>query len=210
MSSVTNEAEQMIQRAVAGDEEALVALLAEHGPIVSRRVASRISARWNAQIEADDVMQVTYLEAFLRIQQFSPQGTGAFQRWLERIAENNLRDAVKELERQKRPNPQRRVHGAGSDESYVGFLESIGFTTTTPSQHLGRNELRQALDEAIRLLPGDYAVVLREYDLMERSAAEVAERLQRTVGAVYMLRARAVDRLRDLLGRDPIFFSRKA
>ena len=36
-------------------------------------------------------MQVTYLEAFLRVTDFVPTGPNSFRLWLTRIAENNLR-----------------------------------------------------------------------------------------------------------------------
>ena len=50
-------------------------------------------------------MQVTYLEAFLHLDQLKTRELAGFQSWLARIAENVQRDAWKALERKK---PSRR------------------------------------------------------------------------------------------------------
>ena len=55
------------------------------------------------------------------------------------------------------------------------------------------------LKAAIDQLPKDYRRVVQLYDLDGLAAAEVARQMDRSDGAVYMLRARAVDRLRELL-----------
>src|SRR5262244_2160831 len=79
-----------VARAVGGDRDALVDLLDRHGPAVERSL--RIGAGWRGRLDAGDVMQVTYLEAFLRISSFDPQRAEAFAAWLRRIAEHNLLD----------------------------------------------------------------------------------------------------------------------
>jgi DNA-directed RNA polymerase specialized sigma24 family protein len=64
------------------------------------------------------------------------------------------------------------------------------------------------LQEAIKALPDIYAKVVRMYDLEGRAVAEVASSLGRSEGAVYMLRARAHERLHEIMGRTSEFFSR--
>ena len=51
---------------------------------------------------------------------------------------------------------------------------------------------------------------MRLYDLECQPPQQVAEALGRSVGAVHMLRARAHDRLRELLGSASKFFSDSA
>lgn len=189
----------LVALAVNGDEEALSTLLQRHGPIVRGQIAAQIGAKWQNVLDADDVMQVTYLEAFLRVERLQPRGEEAFAGWLSQIARNNLRDAIDELSRLKRPPPDQRVVATG-DESAVQLMEKLGCTTTTPSRHAGRREVQQAVEQAIDRLPEDYATVIRAYDLEGLPITEVAARLGRSEGAVYMLRARAHDRLREAFG----------
>lgn len=191
--------QDLVDRAVAGDEDALADLLRRHGPSVRAQIGATMGPKWQAVLEADDVMQVTYLEAFLRIDRFQARGESAFPAWLAQIARNNLRDAIDELSRLKRPQPENRIVASG-DDSAVALMDKIGCTTTTPSRHAGKREVQQAVEAAVDRLPEDYATVIRLYDLEGRSASEVASTLGRSEGAVYMLRARAHDRLRESLG----------
>ncbi len=156
-------------------------------------------------------MQITYLEAFIQIGRFDPKRS-AFAGWLRHIAENNLRDAIRGLGRQKQPPPANRVNvsGAGNGDSFVGLLEALGATSATPSRSAARHETKAMLEAAIARLPLDYATVVRLYDLEGQSIGEVAAAMKRSAGAVHMLRARAHDAMRELLGRESIFFSRSA
>lgn len=199
---------ELLTRATEADEEALSELLMRHGPAVRRRIERSIASKWRSVLEADDVMQVTYLEAFLRITHFVPSGDGSFERWIRRIAENNLRDAARELGSQKRPQPDRRVEELPDRAaSCIALLEQIGCTTTTPSRHASNDEMRVAVEDYVERLPADYASVIREYDLDGRAIEAVAESLGRSVGAVYMLRARAHDRLKEMIGSGTQFFT---
>lgn len=196
----------LIARAVQGDADALSELLELHGPLIESRL--RIGRQWQDQLEPADIMQVTYLEAFLEIRRFDPARGVAFSTWLARIAANNLRDAVRGLQRQKRPQPRDRAAAVGNGDSVVGLYELLGTTSMTPSRQVGRGELSGLLAAAIARLPDDYSTVIRMYDLEDRPIDDVARTLGRSRGAVHMLRARAHERLRELLGAESFFFSR--
>lgn len=200
--------DEKLRLAIAGDTEAVSALLRECAPRL--RAALSIDARWQSVLDIDDVLQVTYLECFLKIRSFQPGGPGAFFGWLRRIAENNLRDAVKGLEAQKRPPPAVQAGRGRSDESFVALYDLLHVTSATPSRAAGTGELVGALEQALRALPADYAQVIRAYDLEGRPIAEVAAVTKRSPGAIHMMRARAHDRLRELLGPPSNFFSQGA
>ncbi len=87
-------------------------------------------------------------------------------------------------------------------------VEPPGTVGTTPSRHAARGEAHTALERAIAQLPEAYERVVRMYDLECRPAEEVAEALQRSVGAVFMLRARAHERLHEVMGDTSKYFTR--
>ena len=199
---------ELLTKVIAGDTAALGELLERYGPQVRGELS--IDRKWQSLLSADDVMQVTYLEAFLQISRFSPCGEGSFRAWLRRIAENNLRDAIRELQRAKRPQPQKRVTAPSGDDSFVALFDLLAGTTSTPSRRAARREIADMLEAAIRELPDDYQTVVRRCDLESDSASEVASAMGRSTGAVYMLRARAHERLREALGSESKFFSDRA
>jgi RNA polymerase sigma factor (sigma-70 family) len=200
---------ELIARAQNGDHDALTELLHVFGGLVGERLKGKIGREWASSLEEHDVMQVTYLETFQLIDQFKPQGHGSFMAWLARVAENNLKDAIRGLSAAKRPNPRRRVQVSGTStrDSFVALVDLLGTDHATPSRVAATDEAVQFIDAALGKLPPDYERVVRLYDLEGHSAAEVAAQLGRTPGAIYMLRARAHDRLKNQLGSESKFFS---
>lgn len=205
---MTQPNEEALNRAVKGDAEAISKLLRQHGPAVERSL--QIGKAWQGVLEPADVMQVTYLEAFLRIGSFDPQRASSFEAWLRQIANNNLKDAIRGLERQKQPQPRDRIRPGRYEDSLVGLYNLLGTTSATPSRHVRQNEICKALEQAIDALPARYGRVIRLYDLEGQPVSEIAEELGKSAGAVHMLRARAHDRLRELLGSASTFWGSKA
>src|SRR5215470_2498648 len=158
MSSVMGQTDaELIARARAGDANALGELLALHGPEVERMLS--INEIWRAVLEPADVMQVTYLEAFLQIQKFDLSRGTPFRAWLRHIAENNLRDAIRGLERAKQPQPRDRIRPLNREDSLVGLYELLGSDSATPSRQVGRREACTELESAIASLPERYEQV---------------------------------------------------
>src|SRR5262249_11108323 len=148
-----------------GDKAALSTILERAGVQLQSELEARISPIYRGLLDADDVIQATFLEAFLRVQSFKPTGPGSFLSWLRRISDNNLRDAIRELERDKRPPPAKRVTASASEDSYALLLETIAGTTTTASRAMARGEVKVLLDQALAKLPPDYRQVLKLYEL---------------------------------------------
>ncbi len=200
--------ESLIERATSGDQDALATLLERVTPDLRARVESRIGKAYRGALDADDILQVTFVEAFMRIDTFENRGAEAFMGWLSRIAENNLRDAIRALDAAKRPSPTKRVHAKRTnDESYATLVGVLGGTYSTPSRAAAMGEAHSAIDIAIAKLPPDYAQVIRDLDLAGKSVDEVASSMGRSKGAVHMLRARAHEALREQMGNASQFFS---
>lgn len=189
---------KLARRAAQGDDEALADLLRLAGPTVRSRLVGRLQDSWGSMLDIDDVMQVTYLEAFLAIGRYTHGRDGDFAAWLTTIARNNLFDAERALKSKRRRPAGRRLDPARTDSS-VTLFENLMATSTTPSRYASTREACQMLKAAIEQLPADYLRVVQLYDLDGLAVAEVARRMDRSAGAVYMLRARALDRLRELL-----------
>lgn len=198
---------ELVDRARQGDERALTTLLERAGLELQGEIERQIGERYRNQFDAADILQVTFLEVFLQSDTIAPGSTGTFRGWLRRIAENNLRDAIRTLERDKRPPPSRRIDAWDRDRSYVALIEQIATASNTPSRACALTELREGVDDALRSLPADYEKALRLYELEGLSGEEVAERMGRSCGAVRMLLARAREQLARTIGSDSRFFS---
>jgi RNA polymerase sigma-70 factor (subfamily 1) len=206
VGALNGEQRQSLIRAVGGDRDALGKLLGDFGPEIE--AALHISAGWRGQIETADVMQITYLEAFLHICRFDPDRSEAFPAWLRRMAENNLRDAIRGLEAKKNPPPRMQLDAHGADTT-MALFDVLTAGTGTPSRAARREEVAERLRGALRRLPADYSKAIQLYDLEGKTVEEVAEAMGRSAGAVHMLRMRGHDRLKELLvGSNDFFESR--
>lgn len=183
----------LLDRVVAGDETAFATLIARHGPAVAEAVV--IAPRWAGQVELEDVLQVTYLEAFLAIREHR-LAVRSLRGWLVRAAENNLRDAIAGLRRAKRPNPDRRLAPGPGEDPLEWLHRQATSGGTTPSRRCSREEMHAALDAEIERLPTDYAEVVRLAVLRGMGHDAVGARLGRSRGAVWLIQQRAIDRLR--------------
>ena len=126
------------------------------------------------------------------------------------LAKCNLYDAIRMLEAEKRGGNRRRVDLVQDGDSHVALINLLSSDGTTPSQDLANDEVRGLLEDAIRELPSDYRAVVWRYDINGETVATIAESLNRSPGAIYMLRARAHDWLRVRLGSTSKFFSDSA
>ncbi len=187
----------LVVQASDGNTDALETLLRKVDGDVRQRLS--IAPHHRRSLEIDDVMQVTYLEAFLRIRSFSGSTRAAFVSWMRRIAENNLRDAVRALERAKRPDARHRITQGAGGESTRTLLAAITGHGASPGTRAGVREDIEQLRDAIARLPRRYRTVVEGLDLAERPVSDVAGELACSNGAVHMLRARALDRLAELL-----------
>jgi len=196
----------LVERAVRGDEAALTELLEVTGPQVRAGLAVPESLR--AVLSADDVLQETYTDAWLHVGSLRERSVEGFRAWLARLARNNLLDARKLLLADKRGGNRRRVRGGSEEDSLLGLHERVQAGSRTPSAKAVRRELCERMREALDQLRGDHRRAVELYDLQGRPIEEVAEALGRSPGAVYMLRARALDGLRAALGRSSKYTSR--
>lgn len=195
-SMPTNE-DELAARLATGDEDALSELLERSHSRLAATLKARVGKRYLGAIDVEDVLQVTYIEAFLDIGEFRRAANGSVFNWLLAIARSNLIDAIRALRRKRRPDPNKRIRNVG--DSYIELLLQLGTAPTTPSEDACRGEARDAVEGALKLLPPDYALVVRRHDLEGLPASAVAEEMRRSVPAVYMLKARAHDRLRRVL-----------
>ncbi len=197
-----------MRAARSGDEGAISKLLLKVSPELQRRIEAKIGHPYRSLLDAEDVLQITYIEAMLYLDRFDDHADErAFAAWLLRIAEHNLTDAIRGLEAAKRPSPTQRVRKRTIHESYDSLIVCLGATRTTPSRIAGTCEAIEHLERAIASLPPDYAEAVRAVDIEQRPVRVVAESMGRSCGAIYMLRSRAHDALRESLGSASQLFS---
>ncbi len=90
----------LIERARAGDSQALEQLFARHQKPLQRWASGRLP-KWARELsETDDLVQETLLHAFKRIGEFEPRRVGALQAYLRQAVLNRIREELRRKGRQ--------------------------------------------------------------------------------------------------------------
>ena len=86
---------QLIERARAGDQEALERLFARHLKPLQRWAGGRLP-KWARDVaDTDDLVQETLVQTFKRIENFEPRRVGALQAYLRQAVLNRIRNELR-------------------------------------------------------------------------------------------------------------------
>jgi RNA polymerase sigma factor (sigma-70 family) len=114
---------RLIDRARAGDQEALEQLFDRHLEPLRQWASGRLP-RWARDLaETDDLVQDTLMQTFKRIGDFEPRRVGALQAYLRQAILNRIRD---ELRRKGRQPEIRDLDGLEPDRGESPLEQAIG------------------------------------------------------------------------------------
>ncbi len=201
--------QERIAKAISGDRPALQELLLIHTPHLSRQIAAKLPSSVRGLLEVEDVLNATFFQAFRNIGTLRQASERSFYAWLKTIAENQLRDALRTLQRKKRGGDYHRLHGPakGDTSSIADLAEMLSDHGDTPSVLFARQEAIHALQVGIAGLPDDQREAICLHVLQEKSLAEAADAMNRTPGAIRALIHRAKQQLRDGLQQASVWLS---
>jgi RNA polymerase sigma-70 factor (ECF subfamily) len=196
----------LIEQAVRGDQQALVALLDRHRDRLRRMVGLRLDQRLQGRVDPSDVIQEACLDATRRLPEYQANPTMPFFLWLrflvgQRIVDEHrrhlgaaARDAGREISLHR---------GALPETSSAALAAHLLGRLTTPSQAAIRAERQIRLQEALNSLdPIDREILaLRHFE--ELSNSEAAAVLGLDKSAASKRYARALMRLKQVLASMP-------
>jgi RNA polymerase sigma-70 factor (ECF subfamily) len=185
----------LIERARAGDQEALGQVLEEYRQYLRLLARPRVGYNLRVRVDPSDLVQDTLLEAQRDFQHFQGATEGELAAWLRRILARNLADQVKHHQSQRRDFHRDQPLNALVEQAH----EALAATLSTPSAHARQREQAVLLANALALLPPDHREVITLRHVEGLSFQEVASRMGRTPGAVRMLWMRALEGLGRLM-----------
>jgi RNA polymerase sigma-70 factor (ECF subfamily) len=166
----------LVERAVAGDQEAFTLLVVKY----QRRV-QRLIGRMVRDVDlVEDIAQETFIRAYRALHQF--RGDAQFYTWLYRIAVNTAKKFLLDLKRNPTVSDFSAKTDDDGDETFWPGHESTN--DETPESVLAAKEVGLAVNAALDALPEDLrlALTLREMDGM--SYEDIAEAMNCPIGTV--------------------------
>jgi RNA polymerase sigma-70 factor (ECF subfamily) len=202
MDNNSSDSVDLIERARAGDHEALNALFARHHDRLRRMVEMRLDTRLQARLDASDVVQEAYVEVAERLEEYLRDPKLPLFLWLRLVVGERLirlhrhhlgaqmRDAGREVALYR---------GALPAASSAALAAQLLGRYTSPTQAAVRAERILRVQEALNALePVDREVLsLRHFE--ELTAAETAQVLGIEESAAAKRYFRALKRLKEAL-----------
>jgi RNA polymerase sigma-70 factor, ECF subfamily len=150
------------------------------------------------RVEPSDVVQQTLLEAHLQAAKL-PAVAEERTAWLRTALANNIRDARKNLRRQKRDVTRERSLEDQLQASSQQLDGKLAALQSSPSRQAMRNEDLLRLADALWKLPEGQHEVIVLHHLQGWTLSQTARRLDKTDAAVAGLLHRGLRKLRELL-----------
>ena len=183
----------LVARAQQSDRAAVELLLVRHLPNLEAFVRLRMGPTLRGLMTAPDLVQSVCREALADLTGFEFRGEAPFRHWLFVRAENKLREKHRFHHEQKRDRQKERAMPDATTAL------SAYQTLVTPSKDLEVKEQMRRIEAAFDLLPSDYRDAITLHKLCGLSHAEIAERMQKSEGAVRNLVYRGISRLAMLV-----------
>ncbi len=194
-----NETEEIFERARSGDKIAFEELFSRHRGKLRNMIAVRMDRRIAARVDASDLLQETYMEAFKRMPQYMGQKERmTFYAWLYWIAHEKVLGANRRHVGTQKRTVRNEVPLMPVDSS-AKFVSGLIGRVPTPSQELAKAELAEQLHAALGRLDPDEGNLIFWRHFEQLSTREVAELLDITEAAASKRYLRAVERLIRIL-----------
>jgi len=207
--STGEDRQELVALAISGNRRALQELLLAYASRLSRRISAKLPRRLQGILDMEDVLNATYLQVFRGIATLEQTSEVAFYAWLKTIADNQLQDMLRSLQRKKRGGDRRQVRAApATDASSMGdFVELLSGREHIPDKSVARREAVYAVQVGIAALPNDQREAIQLHVLEGKSLAETAALMNRTPGAIRALAYRAKQQLRETMGSASMWLS---
>jgi RNA polymerase sigma-70 factor (ECF subfamily) len=202
MSNESSKIDELMQRAAAGDQQALTALFEQYRSRLKKMIRLRLNRQLQGRIDDSDILQDAYLEAAKRLPDYLADPQAPFFLWLRKIIGNKLLEIHRtHLATQKR-NADLEVslyRGALPAANSMSLAAQLLGQLTSPSEAAVKAEMRLKLQEALNGLdPIDREILaLRHFEQLNN--AETAAELELETPAASKRYIRALARLQKVL-----------
>lgn len=180
----------LIERARAGDQQALERLFARHLKPLQRWTRSRLP-KWARDLaDTDDLVQDTLIQTFKRIEHFEPRRVGALQAYLRQAVLNRIRNELRRKGRQPHAtdldglevesveSPLEQAIGQEAVERYEGALQRLN--AEEREAIIARVEMGYSFEELAEALGKPTPDAARK--TAHRALVRLAEEMKRAAG----------------------------
>lgn len=194
---------ELLASARGGQAECRARLIEQYYTYLNLLATTQLDDKLRARCSPSDVVQETCFEAHRDFDQFRGHTEREFLAWLRQILVNNLARAVEKHVLSEKRDVRREVSleriGAAVQRSTERLSGVLVDRQASPSSNADRREYAVILADQLAELAPDHRQVLVLRHLEGLPFNQVAQRMERSAGAVRMLWLRAMEKLRERL-----------
>ncbi|MCG8585588.1 MAG: sigma-70 family RNA polymerase sigma factor [Pirellulales bacterium] len=174
--------------------------LGQYRPYLRVLAAGRLDDRFQAKLDASDLVQLALLKAHKNLAGFRGNSEAELLAWLRQILATVVIDQARRFNGEKRDIRIERSLHSELDKTSTNLISNLTSRHPTPSQILLHEECVAATCAAIDLLPDEQqrAIILKY--LRDESVATIAKKMGKTEAAIGGLLRRGMRRLREKMG----------
>jgi RNA polymerase sigma-70 factor (ECF subfamily) len=198
----SEQTQELLRNAGAGDGDAVNRLMERHRESLRRMVQLRLDRALGARVDASDVVQEVLWEASRRLRDYIRDAKLPFHLWLRELAKDRLIDAHRRHRKAQRRSVdrERALVAEFADRSSLDLAGQLRDNELTPAAAAIRKELELRFLSALDQLAEEDAeiVLMRHHEQL--TSSETAQALGLSPAAAGMRYLRALRRLRAILG----------
>jgi RNA polymerase sigma-70 factor (ECF subfamily) len=198
----SEQTQELLQNAGAGDGDAVNRLMERHRESLRRMVQMRLDRALGARVDASDIVQDVLWEASRRLDDYIRDAKLPFHLWLRELAKDHVIDAHRRHRKAQRRSVdrERALSAEFADRSSLDLAGQLRDNELTPAAATIRKELEVRFLAALDQLSEEDAeiVLMRHHEQLTNS--ETAQALGLSPAAAGMRYLRALRRLREILG----------
>src|SRR5262245_40213937 len=188
--------DELLGQALQGDREAVGRLLEAQRAALRRLAERQLKGRVAVRVDASDVVQQTFLEAFRSFPQFAGRDARALVAWLQGILDHKIAGAIRDHTLLQKRSVVRERSLDDSGEGGAPLKGELDAGLSSPSQKVMRGEDAARLSRALTALPDDQREAVRLRHLEGWALDDIARHLGRSPAATAGLIKRGLQALR--------------
>jgi len=197
---VTSDVDSLLERVRQGDSRAMAEFFQRRRDQLLVYVERNMGQALRRKLDPEDIVQEAGIECVRSVSKVDLSQRDPFS-WMCQVAERRIVDAHRRFfEAQKRDAGLEVPLGSpGNQTGKGGLVELLVASITSPSQAFSREQRHLRLAQALQELPELTQEALRLRYVEGLATKEIAQRLEKSDGAVRVMLTRAVKRLEELL-----------
>jgi len=195
---------ELVEQALQGDREALGRLLEAQRATLHRLAERQLEGRIAVRVDASDVIQQTFLEAYRSFSQFTGRDARELVAWLQSILDHKVAGAIRDHALLQKRDVRREQSMDDSRGGGTPLKQELDAGLSTPSQKAIQGEEAERLAQALVALSDDQREAVRLRHLEGWALGDIARHLGRTPAATAGLIKRGMQALRRQLHRGEV------